>query len=424
MLYSVLTDATDLLQVQSGAVYLADNARPGQMSLRATRPYVMSGTSELFRQTFIPAVRVDTGKVYATDVEHSDCIATPAGKGLIITVPVTSKSKLVGLMAFHAGAADDARYLWESEHTSSQLLSIGSQLGIAIENQVLFSKIKETSQHLSDVIDESPDAVLTTDTAGIVRSFNKSASRLLKYAPGEVVGRHLSTLLPEGASIRIDTARSYVREFRCKDDRLISLNISAARLSRSDINDGFIVTLKDLSEISGLKIVPISENAVDYDQEYHFNKGVIYLMDKGRTYRHMDIFTDQVKHNIQGLCVTRQNPKYVRDHYGLEKTPVLWLNGGEVAYGEKAINPGNISSLTATIADFVARSEDGAIMLDGMEYLMARNGFESMLKFVQYLNDKIMTSNSRAFFCIDTGTLDDKQKHLLLTEMKEFQEQA
>ena len=62
---------------------------------------------------------------------------------------------------------------------------------------------------------------------------------------------------------------------------------------------------------------------------------------------------------------------------------MLWLNGGDIAYGEKAINPGNISSLTATIADFVARSGDGAIMLDGMEYLMARNGFESMLKFVQ-----------------------------------------
>ncbi len=307
---------------------------------------------------------------------------------------------------------------------SSQLLSIGSQLGIAIENQMLFSKVKETSQHLSDVIDESPDAMLTTDTVGTIRSFNKSASRLLKYAPGEVAGRHMSTLLPTGSDIRIDTARSYVREFRCKDNTLISLNISAARLSRSDINDGFIITLKDLSEISGLKITPVAENDVDYDQEYHFNKGMIYLMDKSRTDRYMDIFTDQVKHNIQGLCVTRQNPEAVRDRYGLEKTPVLWLNGGDIAYGEKAINPGNISSLTATIADFVARSGDGAIMLDGMEYLMARNGFESMLKFVQYLNDRIMTSNSRAFFCIDTGALDDKQKHLLLTEMKEFLEQA
>jgi hypothetical protein len=63
-------------------------------------------------------------------------------------------------------------------------------------------------------------------------------------------------------------------------------------------------------------------------------------------------------------------------------------------------------------------------MLDGMEYLMARNGFDSMLKFIQYLNDRIVNSQSRAFFCIDTGALDDKQKHLLLTETVEFKEQA
>ena len=94
MLYSVLTDATDLLQIQSGAIYLADNARPGQMSLQAARPDAISGTPELFRQTFIPAVRVNTGKVYATSDDLSECIATPSGNFTIITVPLASKSRL------------------------------------------------------------------------------------------------------------------------------------------------------------------------------------------------------------------------------------------------------------------------------------------------------------------------------------------
>jgi hypothetical protein len=137
----------------------------------------------------------------------------------------------------------------------------------------------------------------------------------------------------------------------------------------------------------------------------------------------MEIFTDQVMHNIQGLCVSRQNPRLIRDRFGLEKTPLLWLNGGDAVYGETAIKPGNLSSLTATVSDFVAKTGDGVVMLDGMEYMMARNGFDSMLKFVQYLNDRIMGSNSRAFFCIDTGALDDKRRHLLLTEMVEFKGQ-
>jgi two-component system cell cycle response regulator len=343
------------------------------------------------------------------------------GNGTVITVPVASRQRLVGLMAFYAGpaVADPA-----PEGIRAQLLSVGSQLGIAIENQVLFNQIKDTSRHLSDIIDESPDAMLTTDVAGVIRSFNKSAARLLKYAPDAVVGRHLSVLLPPGASFKPEAARSHVREFQCKDNSQIWLNISAARLARSDASDGFIITLKDLSGIAGLKIVPLAERAVDSVQEYHFDRGVIYLMDKSKVDHPMEIFTDQVMHNIQGLCITRQNPQAIRDRYRLEKTPLVWLNGGEAAPGETAIKPGNLSSLTATASDFIGKAEDGVVMLDGMEYLMARNGFDAMLKFVQYLNDRIVNSNSRAFFCIDTGALDDKQRHLLLTETVEFKEQA
>ena len=413
-----------LLQVGGGAVYLADSARPGQMSLRASLPNAASGEPEMFRQTFIPEARVEQGKVYATIAGRSGCLAAAGSGGTVITVPVATRSRLVGLLELYAssGRADEGR--WATDGTAAQLLSVGSQLGIALENQLLFNEIKETSQHLADVIDESPDAMLTTDLAGVIRSFNKSAARLLKYSPGEVVGRHLSTLLPPGASFKPEADRSYVREFRCKDDSLISLNISAARLSRSDVSDGFIITLKDLAGIAGLKIVPISEQAVDSVQEYHFNRGVIYLMDKSKVDCCMEIFADQVLHNIQGLCISRQNPQAIRDRYGLEKTPLVWLNGGDAAAGETALKPGNLSSLTATVVDFVAKAGDGVVMLDGMEYLLARNGFDQMLKFVQYLNDRLMESQSRAFFCIDTGVLDDKQRHLLLTEMAEFREQA
>jgi PAS domain S-box-containing protein len=420
MLYSVLTDVMSLLQVRSGAIYLADTVRPGQMTLWASLPYTASGSPDMFRQAFIPEARVESGKVYVAGEALAGCLAEAGGSGTVITVPVATRSRLVGLMAFYAGpaAADHGR--WETESTMVQLLSVGSQLGIALENQRLFNQIKVTSQHLSDIIDESPDAMLTTDMAGVIRSFNKSASRLLKYAPEEVVGLHLSKLLPQGASFKLEAACSYVREFRCKDDSLINLNISAARLSRSDISDGFIITLKDLSGIAGLKIMPLSERAVDSVQEYHFDKGVIYLMDKSKVDHYMEIFTDQVMHNIQGLCVSRQNPQWIRDSFGLEKTPLVWLNGGDASVGETAIKPGNLSSLTATVSDFVVKAENGVVMLDGMEYLMARNGFDSMLKFVQYLNDRIMDSNSRAFFCIDTGAIDDKQRHLLLTEMVEF----
>ncbi len=68
------------------------------------------------------------------------------------------------------------------------------------------------------------------------------------------------------------------------------------------------------------------------------------------------------------------------------------------------IKPDNISGLAATIHKFMADAKDGLILLDGMEYLMMRSSYETLLKFVHYLNDRVMQSNSRAIFCIDTQT--------------------
>ena len=36
---------------------------------------------------------------------------------------------------------------------------------------------------------------------------------------------------------------------------------------------------------------------------------------------------------------------------------------------------------------------------------------------MHYLNDRVMQSNSRAIFCIDTQTVDERQLHILMSEM-------
>jgi hypothetical protein len=45
-----------------------------------------------------------------------------------------------------------------------------------------------------------------------------------------------------------------------------------------------------------------------------------------------------------------------------------------------------------------------------------------VLKLVHFLNDKVMTSDCMVICCIDPATMDDRQYHILLTEMKEFDE--
>jgi hypothetical protein len=134
----------------------------------------------------------------------------------------------------------------------------------------------------------------------------------------------------------------------------------------------------------------------------------------------MEVFADQVKHNIQGLCITRQNPTKIREKYGLEKTPIVWLTGGDDPRGEITMKPDNLTGLGATLGKFITGTESGLVLIDGLEYLMTRNGFEAVLKMVQFLNDKIMQSDCVVLLCMDPLTLDDRQHNILKTETQEF----
>jgi len=412
MLDHVLRDILELLEIDSGAIYMFDAEDTTEMRLRAAVTRFEKGKIVRYRQSMPAITSLDPGKIYFNDI--SQFLHDGAGTGMVMTVPVNVKDRVIGVIALSSGDGferDDSR----------ELLGIGSQLGIAIENHRLFKKIQDTSNYLASIINESPDAMLTTDPDGLITSFNRSASRLLAYTAEEVVGQPINTLLPAGSTLGLGESKSYVREFKCKDGSLVTLNISTSKLYRDGVRGGYIITLKDLSEISGLRVVPVTENnPIETKSEYHFEPGLIYLFDKRKRQDFMEIFADQVKHNIQGLCITRQYPKKIREQYGLEKTPIIWLNSGDTA-GESVIKPDNMTGLAATVYKFMSEAQDGIILLDGMEYLMMRSSYETLLKFVHYLNDRIMQSNSRVIFCIDTQTIDDRQLHILMSEMADFE---
>ena len=414
MLDRILHDSLELLEMDAGAIYLCEQecgvTRFAQLAAVAAR--TDAGKAVRYRQV-LHDVSQDPNTIRPGD----PAIAIFEGAKAAASVPITVREGLIGIIAYYSASG-----VAIGDDRAAMLLGIGAQIGIAIENQRLFKNIQDTSKYLADVINESPDAVLTVDPGGFVTSFNKSASRLLKYEADEVRGRHVTSLLPDNADIDLAERKNYVREFRCKDGTVITLNISTSTLFRDGRKSGFIITLKDLSEITGLKIVPLLEKAVDTAQQYHYEPGVMYLFDKRKGSQSWEVFADQVKHNIRGLCVTRQSPKKIREQYGLEKTPIIWLTGGEGIPGEISMKPDNLTGLGATLGKFLAESKGGLVLLDGVEYLMTRNGYEAVLKLMHFLNDRVMTSDCMVLCSIDPLTMEERQYRILLTEMKEYNE--
>jgi PAS domain S-box-containing protein len=117
--------------------------------------------------------------------------------------------------------------------------------------------------------------------------------------------------------------------------------------------------------------------------------GNIYLT-KNQSFAY-EIFSKFVLAGSEGLCVTREHPTKMRKRLGLEKTPIVWLTG-EAFPNEHTI--GSLQDLSITLGDFLQKAERPIVMLDGFEYLITNHTFESFLKFLQIIRDRIQSHNA------------------------------
>ncbi len=100
-----------------------------------------------------------------------------------------------------------------------------------------------TRAYLAAIIESSDDAIISKDLNGVITSWNASAQRIFGYTPEEVIGMHISIIIPKDrldeeyeilsqlkSGNRIDHFETFRR---AKDGRIIELSITA-----SPIRDG------------------------------------------------------------------------------------------------------------------------------------------------------------------------------------------
>lgn len=157
------------------------------------------------------------------------------------------------------------------------------------------------------------------------------------------------------------------------------------------------------------------EKAAKAAKKYELRPGLSYVVKEQKAVRSFEIFTDQVTHNIQGLCITRQYPAIVRQEWALEETPIIWLSN---QLGKVYVNPANIGILGDTIIRFIEKSDDSVVMIDGIEFLIVNNGFDKVLKMIHRITEVVMEYKSRLIISVDPRALDVREMALLERNME------
>jgi len=157
------------------------------------------------------------------------------------------------------------------------------------------------------------------------------------------------------------------------------------------------------------------EDEVPFPIKYEIPSSKSFIIYEKKYEKSFEIFKDLVTHNISGLAITRTPPGSIKKAYDLEKTPFIWLSKIE---GVNAISPIYLNSLMNLITDFINKGKDSIVILEGLEYLIAQNNFDIVLKFIQTLRDLVLLENSRLIIPLNKDAFNQKELAQLEKELE------
>lgn len=141
--------------------------------------------------------------------------------------------------------------------------------------------------------------------------------------------------------------------------------------------------------------------------------GNFYVVKEERNEKSFKLFSELLKEGYNGLVFTRTYPREIRKVFKIEKPMIIWLSFITEnlcvlpEYNESCISPTNIAGITSIVNDFFAEEGKKALIIDGVEYLIFQNGFQSVLKFLQLANEKTQITNSILITPINTKIVSE-----------------
>jgi PAS domain S-box-containing protein len=223
-------------------------------------PEFLTSVIRLDSQEPLPSKIVyDTKDVYiASDIRKDPLYKnrTMEREGVISTAaaPVMSKNRVLGIIV--VGSRKFHRFAKREIHL---LKAFGSQLGAALENAQLYQEVAKGKVYIENLVENAADVIVCTDLGDRILTWNRGAELVLGYSKDEVIGKHLSMLLPPERSHELEEIRTKVQlsgplrdiEVRTKrkDGVIILLSLSVSPISDADGKIvSFLRLAKDISE--------------------------------------------------------------------------------------------------------------------------------------------------------------------------------
>lgn len=140
---------------------------------------------------------------------------------------------------------------------------------------------------------------------------------------------------------------------------------------------------------------------------------MLYFEKKGS--RAFDAFIAEMGTGSVGAVISRIHPDIIRENFHLQGVPLIWLAQQP---GESRIDPTNLGILQHSILEFYRKHEGSVVLLEGIEYLLANNSLESVLKTLYALDDEVVVRRGLLIITVDPEILTEQGVAMLVRDFQ------
>lgn len=128
--------------------------------------------------------------------------------------------------------------------------------------------------------------------------------------------------------------------------------------------------------------------------------------------RCLKAYADLTMHGVPGLCIVREEPRGLVENYGIKAEEIMLLSSKPLR-GFQALP--DLQSVSLAVSRLL-KAGGGVVLLDGLEYLITRFGFEPVYSFIQEKRFDFIEADAVLLVPIDMEILTSRERALLSSE--------
>ncbi|HOC77342.1 MAG TPA: PAS domain S-box protein [Methanofastidiosum sp.] len=291
------------------------------------------------------------------------------------------------------------------------IIAISERIGRIIERKYAESALLESEHKFRTLFESASDAIFIHELDGNFIEANQIASALIGYERSELLNmspkdihppEYLEMLNEMFEELKKKNHYFFETEVLTKSSKTLPVEVSSKIMKLKKKT----VVLSIIRDITERRL--IEEKMKRQLMKFNLQTRKVYLAKESKRLLSIEAFNDLLKVGYLGYIITRSSEE---EYLGLIKGKFnyIWLSEKDREYSL----PPDFHEIELYLENVPRKS---FVLVDRVDYLMAKNGFDRFLSFVHHLREIAYLKGITIIISVDPDLLNDKEMILIEKE--------